>query len=106
MIDASRWLKAVEAQLNAEDRTILRLVCGEGFWPSEAVRAAAGHSHYDKAVVRASTRRWTIWWKQSAMRRNGGCEGVRFPPTDALHNPRISAEQVLRKQASSRPVRL
>jgi len=51
MIDASRWLQAVEVQLNAEDRTIVRLVCGEGFWPSEAVRAAAGHSHYDKAVV-------------------------------------------------------
>ena len=51
MIDASRWLKAVEIQLNQEDRTIVRLVCGEGFWPSEAVRAAAGHSHYDKAVV-------------------------------------------------------
>ena len=51
MIDASRWLKAVESQLNAEDRTIVRLVCGEGFWPSEAVRTATGHSHYDKAVV-------------------------------------------------------
>jgi hypothetical protein len=51
MIDAGRWLKAVEAQLNVEDRAIVRLVCGEGFWPSEAVRAASGHSHYDKAVV-------------------------------------------------------
>ena len=51
MIDASRWLKAVEGQLNAEDRAIVRMVCGEGHWPSMAVRAAVGHSHYDKAVV-------------------------------------------------------
>jgi hypothetical protein len=27
------------------------MVCGEGHWPSTAVRAAVGHSHYDKAVV-------------------------------------------------------
>jgi hypothetical protein len=51
MIDASRWLKAVDVQLNQEDRTIVRLVCGEGHWPSAAVREAVGHSHYDKAVV-------------------------------------------------------
>jgi len=51
MMDAFRWLRAVEAQLNAEDRRIIRMVCGEGHFPSEAVRAAFGHDHYKFAVV-------------------------------------------------------
>jgi hypothetical protein len=41
MIDASRWLKAVEAQLNAEDRSIVRLVCGESGGAAAAHNSAA-----------------------------------------------------------------
>jgi hypothetical protein len=41
MIDASRWLKGVEAQLNAEDRSIVRLVCGESSGTTTAHDSAA-----------------------------------------------------------------
>lgn len=51
MLDAMTWLRAVDSGLREEDRRIVRLVCGEGRFPSEAVRAAFGHDHYKFAVV-------------------------------------------------------
>ena len=51
MIDASAWLNAVDSQLTDEDRRVVRMVCGEACFPSEAVRAAFGHDHYKYAVV-------------------------------------------------------
>jgi len=51
MIDAGRWLGAIEARLNREDGRIVRMVCGEGYFPSEAVRTAFGHDHYKFAVL-------------------------------------------------------
>jgi hypothetical protein len=50
MIDAVRKIASIESRLKAQDRDIVRHVCGEGWWPSEAVRAACGN-HYDKAVI-------------------------------------------------------
>jgi hypothetical protein len=51
MLDAFAWLRGVDSGLSEEDRRIVRLVCGEGWFPSEAVRAAFGHDHYKFAVV-------------------------------------------------------
>ena len=51
MLDAFAWLRAVDSGLGDEDRRIVRLVCGEGWFPSDAVRAAFGHDHYKYAVV-------------------------------------------------------
>jgi hypothetical protein len=51
MLDAFAWLRAVDAGLSDEDRRIVRMVCGEGRFPSDAVRAAFGHDHYKFAVV-------------------------------------------------------
>jgi len=50
MMDAIKRLAAIEAGLKRQDRAIIRHVCGEGWWPSEAVRQACGE-HYDKATV-------------------------------------------------------
>lgn len=50
LVDAVKNIASIEAHLKAQDRAIIRHVCGEGWWPSEAVRAACGN-HYDKAVV-------------------------------------------------------
>jgi hypothetical protein len=40
--EALRLLAAIETRLGERDRRIIRMVCGEGFWPSEAVRAVCG----------------------------------------------------------------
>jgi hypothetical protein len=40
--DAIRWLVAVHANLGFRDRKIILRVCGEGYWPSEAVAEACG----------------------------------------------------------------
>ena len=50
LLDAVKKIASIEAHLKTQDRAIIRHVCGEGWWPSEAVRAACGN-HYDKAVV-------------------------------------------------------
>ena len=50
-IYAIHRLAAIDAALKPRDKTILRRLCGEGWKPSEAVRDALGHAHYDKAVV-------------------------------------------------------
>jgi len=50
MVDAVRKIACIESRLKAQDRAIIRHVCGEGWWPSEAVRTACGY-HYDKAVI-------------------------------------------------------
>jgi hypothetical protein len=50
MTDAIRKIAAIELGLKKQDRAIIRHVCGEGWWPSEAVRRACGE-HYEKAVV-------------------------------------------------------
>lgn len=48
--DAIRKLIAVDSRMKNADRKIIRRVCGEGWWPSEAVRESLG-PHYAKAVV-------------------------------------------------------
>ena len=50
-VDAIRKLAAVDRHMKTRDRKIVRHVCGDGWWPSEAVRDACGHEHYDKAVI-------------------------------------------------------
>ena len=50
MVDAVRKIASIEGNLKSQDRAIIRHVCGEGWWPSEAVRHACGN-HYDKAVI-------------------------------------------------------
>jgi len=50
MVDATRRIIAIDRHLKMQDRAIIRHVCGEGWWPSVAVRDACGE-HYDKAVV-------------------------------------------------------
>ena len=50
-IDAIRKLATIDKHLKERDRKIVRHVCGDGWWPSEAVRDACGHGHYDKAVI-------------------------------------------------------
>jgi hypothetical protein len=50
MFDATKRIIAVDCYLKKQDRAIIRHVCGEGWWPSVAVRDACGE-HYDKAVV-------------------------------------------------------
>jgi hypothetical protein len=37
---ASQLLSKIEQQMNSRDRLIVRMVCGEGYFPSEAVRTA------------------------------------------------------------------
>ncbi len=49
--DAMAKLAAIDAGLTPRDRRIVRHVCGEGWWPSEAVREACGHAHYANAVT-------------------------------------------------------
>ena len=50
MVDATKRIIAIDCHLKKQDRAIIRHVCGEGWWPSVAVREACGE-HYDKAVV-------------------------------------------------------
>jgi hypothetical protein len=50
-VDTIRKLAAIDRQMNARDQRIVRHVCGDGWWPSAAVREACGHGHYDKAVI-------------------------------------------------------
>ena len=50
MADAIKRIIAIDSHLKKQDRAIVRRVCGEGWWPSEAVREACGE-HYDKATV-------------------------------------------------------
>ena len=50
-IDSIRTLAAIDKHLNKRDRKIIRHVCGDGWWPSEAVREACGHGHYDRGSV-------------------------------------------------------
>jgi len=50
MADATKRIIAIDSHLKSQDRAIVRHVCGEGWWPSEAVRKACGE-HYDKATV-------------------------------------------------------
>lgn len=52
--DAVRALVAIHAGMSARDRIIVRLVCGEGYFPSEAVKLAAGDDY--KNVVPARFR--------------------------------------------------
>ena len=49
---ALRALAAVEARLGMRDRRIIRLVCGEGFAPVEAVRAACGDDYKHTTAAR------------------------------------------------------
>ncbi len=49
---ALRALAAVEARLGERDRRIVRMVCGEGFAPVEAVRAACGEDYKHTIAAR------------------------------------------------------
>lgn len=50
-IDAIRKLAAIDARMKTIDRRILRRVCGDAWWPSEAVREACGHNFYVNAAM-------------------------------------------------------
>lgn len=45
-------LARVHKALGSTDRQIVQLVCGEGHWPSEAVRKACGPSYEDATIPR------------------------------------------------------
>lgn len=45
-------LARIHAALSATDRQIVQLVCGEGHWPSEAIRKACGDSYKDATIPR------------------------------------------------------
>ena len=47
--DAMRSLVGIHMHLGERDRAIVRMVCGEGYWPSEAVRTIC--ADYRDAVV-------------------------------------------------------
>ena len=49
---ALRALAAIEARLGERDRRIVRLVCGEGFAPVDAVRAACGDDYRHTTAAR------------------------------------------------------
>lgn len=50
---AIRQLIAVESRLSRNDRLIVRMVCGQGYWPSEAVRTVcADYRHTIPARLR------------------------------------------------------
>ena len=51
-MSALRALAAVEARLGERDRAIIRMVCGEGFAPVEAVRAACGDDYKHTTAAR------------------------------------------------------
>jgi hypothetical protein len=50
MAGAIKRIIVVDSHLKKQDRAIVRRVCGEGLWPSKAVREACGE-HYDKATL-------------------------------------------------------
>jgi len=50
-VDAIRKLAAIDRNMKSRDRKIVRHVCGDGWWPSEAVRDACGHEHYDRGCI-------------------------------------------------------
>jgi hypothetical protein len=49
--NAMHILSRIDAGLKPTDRTIVRHVCGDGRWPSEAVRDACGHNFYKKVAL-------------------------------------------------------
>jgi hypothetical protein len=49
--NAMQILARVDAGLKTADRKMIRNVCGDGRWPSEAVRDACGHDFYQKVVL-------------------------------------------------------
>lgn len=49
-IDAIRALVSIDSHLGLRDRSIIRAVCGEGCWPSEAVSKACG-TDFAKATL-------------------------------------------------------
>ena len=49
---ALKALAAIEARLGERDRRIVRLVCGEGFAPVDAVRAACGEDYRHTIAAR------------------------------------------------------
>jgi hypothetical protein len=50
--DSIRWLVAVHANMGVRDRKIILRVCGEGFWPSEAVSEACGTDYAKSTLAR------------------------------------------------------
>ncbi len=49
--NAMTILARIDARLQRTDQVMLRRVCGDGCWPSEAVREACGHDFYHFATV-------------------------------------------------------
>jgi hypothetical protein len=50
--EAIRCLGCIIKLLNDEDRKIVQFVCGEGWWPSKAVREACGASYTKSTIPR------------------------------------------------------
>lgn len=50
-IEALRALAAIEGYMGARDKTIVRMVCGGGYWPSEAVRSVCA-GYKDRVTAR------------------------------------------------------
>jgi hypothetical protein len=50
-IEALRALASVQGHMGARDRAIVRMVCGEGYWPSEAVRSVCA-GYKDRVTAR------------------------------------------------------
>ena len=48
---AMHILARIDRGLKPCDRTIVRRVCGDGWWPNAAVRDACGHRFYEKVAV-------------------------------------------------------
>jgi hypothetical protein len=49
--EAMRKLAAIDARLKLQDRRIVRHVCGEGWWPGDAVHEACGHRYYVNVAI-------------------------------------------------------
>lgn len=45
-------LGRIHAALSSTDRQIVQFVCGEGYWPSEAIRKVCGPSYEDATIPR------------------------------------------------------
>ena len=71
--EALRALAAIDARLGERDRRIVRMVCGEGFWPSEAIRAVcADYKHTIAARFREALDALVEAFEMGRNKRAGG----------------------------------
>ena len=77
---AIRALIMVESRMSERDRGIVRLVCGEGFWPSEAVRQICGpdYKHVIPARLREALDGLVEAFAERRRAPNTSPHGVRF----------------------------